>query len=443
MKKRKKWIIVLIVIIPLTLIVTIFSLNNEKKVEVQTIKVERKDKLQSFVTASGEIQAKEFVDIQSEVTGIITEIYVKEGDNVKVGDLLLTIDPTQAKTEVEIAKAQLQVALAEAKSQEMQIKLSQSILDRDKKSLSLEQTHLEQAISKLKKIEKSFTRRKELLEDGLISAEEFENLQTELDLTKEEVKSAEKRVSQMESQVKSSELSIEQMKIQLQAALSRVDSAKANLAQAENLLNKTKIYAPINGVILLLNVDKGERAVPGIQSSPQATLMRIANMSLLEAVVKVDETDVVNLALGNEAKIVVDALPEKTLKGNIIEISNSPINEEKEFKVTIKLEDYPNILKPGFSLSADIITNSKENILVIPLTSLTIREIEVNNEKKEVQGVFIIDKVQRAIFKPVKTGIIGRTEVEVIEGLDEGDEIISGPYKILRTITEGTFTKIK
>jgi HlyD family secretion protein len=232
----------------------------------------------------------------------------------------------------------------------------------------------------------------------------------------------------------------------------------------------------MDGVITSLIVQKGERAVPGIMSNPQATLMTIADLSVIQAELKVDETDVINLALGNPATIKIDALPETTFEGEVTEIGNAPIKtsttstqEAKDFKVKVTLKKPSNKLRPGMSCTGDIITNTKNNVLVIPIQALTIREVEVDKDgkyhepelkkkkvegvaqadtskdkikKKELEGVFVINKEKVARFRPVKTGITGESEIEIVDNLKQGDEVVSGSFQTLRTIKDGTAVKI-
>jgi HlyD family secretion protein len=233
----------------------------------------------------------------------------------------------------------------------------------------------------------------------------------------------------------------------------------------------------LNGVITQLNVEKGERAVPGVLNSPQATLMTIADLSVIQAELKVDETDIVSLALGNPAKIKVDALPDLVLDGEVTEIGNSPITtgtsttqEAKDFKVIVTIKAPAEKLRPGMSCTGDIITDTRTNILAIPIQALTIREVEVDKDgnykepdlnqiaksdtvtqadsakakinKKELEGVFVITKDNRARFRPVKTGITGESEIEIKSNLQEGEVIVSGSFQTLRTLKDGAMIKV-
>jgi len=289
---------------------------------------------------------------------------------------------------------------------------------------------------------------------------------------------AKARLAQMETQIQVSRNNIQQMKNAYSASLSRAKSTAAILTRANDQLKKTTLYSPLNGVITQLLVEKGERAVPGIMSNPQATLMTIADLSVIQAELKVDETDVVNLALGNHAQVKVDALPDSPLEGEVTEIGNSPIKtasstqqqEAKDFKVIVTIKNPSSKLRPGMSCTGDIVTETKNNVLVIPIQALTMREVEVDKNgqyhepdlkkkekassvaqadsskdkpnKKELQGVFILTKEMIARFRQVKTGITGESEIEVLEQLKEGDEIVSGSFQTLRTIKDGAAVKV-
>jgi len=287
---------------------------------------------------------------------------------------------------------------------------------------------------------------------------------------------AKARIEQIEAQVKATRANLEFARVTQAAMRLRVEGARSSLRRAEDILEKTTIRSPLDGVVVKLNVEAGERAVPGILSNPQATLMTIADFSVIEAELKVDETDIVSVEKGNPAKVVVDALPEVPLMGIVTEVGNSPIlgsgssggmsggggggQEGKDFKVVLRIQSPPPSLRPGMSCEADIETAVRKDVLVIPLQALTRREVRVDAEghylpepeekdgpraavadspprlRKELDGVFVCGPDARALFRPVKTGITGETDVEVLEGLVEGEEVVVGPLKALRTIED-------
>ena len=456
-------------------------MTRKEEVPVQTAKVERKEVLKAKVSASGEIRAKEFVDLQSEIAGLITELPVHEGDKVQKGDVLLRIDPIQTEAETQSSRAQHEGAVADARGQGFQIMNAEADLAKQEASLRSARAELDQAENNYSRMQSSFKRKQQLHEEGLISREDYEMAQNDVKSAKAQLEVARAKVAQMETQIQVSKNNIQQMKSSYAAAASRVRSMAANLTRASDQLKKTTLYSPLTGVITQLLVEKGERAVPGIMSNPQATLMTIADLSVIQAELKVDETDVVNLALGNKAQIKVDALPDMVFEGEVTEIGNSPIKtaatgqqqqEAKDFKVIVTLTSPSRKLRPGMSCTGDMITETKQNVLVVPIQTLTIREVPVDKDgryhepdlkkndksgsvaradsspkekkaaKKELQGVFVINKERLARFRTVKTGITGDSEIEVLENLAEGEEVVSGSFQTLRTIKDGALVKI-
>jgi HlyD family secretion protein len=477
-KKKKIWIG--IGSAALLGIIIYFSISATRKDEVlvQTAKAQRKDELKSKVAASGEIRAKEFVDLQAEITGVITEIPVHEGDTVKKGDILLRIDPLQTQADTSSTKSLYEASYAEARAAEFQIMNSQANLAREEAALRSSRAELEQAQNNTVRQETSFKRKQQLHEDGLISREEYEQAQNDARSAKAQLEVASARVAQQETQIQVSKNTIQQMKTSLNAAQSRAKSYSANVLRANDQLEKTIIRAPLSGVITNLAVEKGERAVPGMMFNTQATLMTIADLSVIQAELKVDETDIVNLKLNDKAVVKVDALPDSQFEGEVTEIGNSPIKatttsttqEAKDFKVIVTLKIPSNKLRPGMSCTGDIITNTKQNVLVVPIQALTIREVEVDKDgkyivpdlkkkkedssvakadtsktqpkKKELEGLFVVNSEKIVRFRPVKTGITGESEIEVLENLKEGEEIVSGSFQTLRTIKDGAAVKI-
>jgi HlyD family secretion protein len=477
MGKKKKILIGAGGIVALGLII-FFSIKatSKEEIQVQTAKAQVKDTLKSKVSASGEIRAKEFVDLQSEITGVITELPVKEGDNVKKGQILLKIDPIQTAADTNSTRAQYEASASDARAQEFQILNAEANLGRDEASLRSAKAQLEQAENNFNRSESSFKRKQQLHEDGLLSREEYEMAQNEFRVSRSQLEVAKASVSQMETQIKVAKNNIQQMRTSFEASQSRVKSVAANLTRANDQLKKTTLYSPLDGIITQLQVEVGERAVPGMMFNTQATLMTIADLSVIQAELKVDETDIVNLQLGQIAQVKIDALPDMTFEAVVSEIGNSPIKttttttqEAKDFKVKVDLKVPSNKIRPGMSCTADIITNTKQNVLSIPIQALTIREVEIDKDgkyhepelkkkkdetvamadtgkakakKKELEGVFVVNKDKIARFRPVKTGITGESEIEILENLKEGEEIVSGSFQTLRTIKDGAFVKI-
>jgi HlyD family secretion protein len=475
MSKGKKVGLIIGIIVILAIIIGV-SINSNRKntVLVQTSEVKRKDVLSSKVTASGSIRAKEFVDLQSEIAGIITELPVREGVSVKKGDVLLKIDPIQTAADKDSSRAQYESAIAESRGQEFLIMNAEANLLRDEASLRSSRAELEQAENNFSRAQNSFKRKQALQEDGLISRDEYEIAQNDFKSAKSRLDVAKAQTAQTETQVKVARNTIEQSKASSTARIASARAAMASLTRASDQLRKTTLYSPLDGVITQLKVEKGERAQPGIMSNPEATLMTIANLSVIQAELKVDETDVVNLSLGDITQVKIDAIPDETFEGEVTEIGNSPIQsssttqEAKDFKVIVTLRNPSPKLRPGMSCTGDITTDVKKNVLTIPIQALTVRDVEVDkdgkynpsslkksgtsgdqsdsankkNQKKELEGVFVIDKNNIAHFRDIKTGITGESEIEVLDNLKEGEEIVSGSFQTLRTIKDGAAVKI-
>ncbi|MEZ6037483.1 MAG: HlyD family efflux transporter periplasmic adaptor subunit [Planctomycetota bacterium] len=442
------------------------SMQPKAPTMVTVTKVERIQKLEAKVKATGKIRAQEFVDIQAEVAGVIVELLVEEGAQVKAGDVLLRLDDTQLQAEVASAKAQVAAALADVANADVGVSFAEANLATQKVALASVKVEREQADISRERAEASYRRKEELFQEKLIGSEEFEVAAADMRLAKQRFDLQQARLEQAEAQCKALETQIEAAKTTRQRIDSQVAVVRAGLARAEDMLAKTVIRSPLGGRITACNVEKGERAVPGIQSNPIATLMTIADMSVIEAEIEVSEADIVSVRLGQEAVVEVDAIRDLQIKGVVTEIGQSPIQstdnqEGNEFKVVVRLDDPPATLRPGFIATADIVTDTRENCLVVPLGVVVAREVELDEQgayrappkptagaevmaadqqgsrrdKKELEGVFVIaDGFAR--FRPVKTGIAGGVDFELLDGLVEGEQVISGPHDKLRSLAE-------
>ena len=449
---------------------TAFFLRPKTEVKkVLAAKVEKLEELKAIVNGSGEIRTEDSVDIQAEIAGVIVDLLVREGDKVKKDQVLLKIDPFQTRSDVNSAQAQLSALEAESAGQVFQMASAEANIARDeflKKSAEVERR---QADANLARAREALTREKKLLAENLISADQFEVTETQFKVNEAQVEVAMARIDQLEAQIKATKANLEYVKSSRDAFQRRVEGSKSSLERVEDILRKTTIRSPLNGVVVKLNVEAGERAVPGILSNPQATLMTIADLSVIEAELKVDETDIVNVEQDNLGTVEVDAMPDTKLVGKVIEIGNSPIlsasgsQEGKDFKVVLRIQDPPAALRPGMSCQADITTKVKKDVPVVPIQALTLREVPVDGggkyvpppkdakkdpggraavadsppeKRKEMQGVFMAGPDGVARFRPVKTGIIGEMDSEVLDGLTVGDEVIVGPLKVLRSLEE-------
>ncbi|MBL8738128.1 MAG: HlyD family efflux transporter periplasmic adaptor subunit, partial [Planctomycetes bacterium] len=414
---------------------------------VVTTRVEKLAKLRSVVTASGEIRAKEFVDIQAEVAGVIQELKVREGDSVRVGDELLRLEDLQLKAEEASARAQVGAAEADVTNSEVGVQTAEASLAAEKQALANARLEREQSATSAERAKASFARKQELHQKQLIGSEEFEVSAAEARLAEQRLQWSSARIVQSEAGVTVAETRVAAAKAGLLAARQRLESTRAGLARASDMAGKTVLRAPLSGLITKLNVEKGERAVPGIQSNPIATLMTIADMSVIEAEIRVAEADIVEVAIGAPAEVEVEAMRDVKLVGKVTEIGQSPIQEattssqnqqSKEFKVVVRLIDPPATLRPGFTANARITTAERSDVLVVPFQAQTARELEFDEKgayvpppepkegdkervltaaerqrRKETKGVFV-RRDGRARFLPVTFGVIGETQdVEV------------------------------
>jgi HlyD family secretion protein len=428
--------------------ITVYQ-SGKNVVTVQSAKVQRED-LTSLVSASGEIKPKTYVNIGANAFGKITHLFVKEGDHVRKGELLAQLENVQSTADVNANQASLQAAETDALAAEAALKTSQADLLRA------------QADYDRNKLD--WDRAQNLFKDGLISKSDFDSRKNAWATADAGLVQAQARVSQAKAQEDSAD--------------KHVTQERATLTRFADVLQKATYAAPFDGVITNLPVREGETVVIGIQNSPGSTLMTLADMSVITAEVKVDETDIVNVHLGQSAEVTIDAIPKKTFHGTVSEIGDNAIvrstgvatsqqtsasEEAKDFKVVVTLSDPPKDLRPGLSTTAKITTASKKNVLSIPIQALSVRtraqleqektspgsvhaagpqkEIAAKDKDQEVQGVFVI-RNKKVAFVPVTTGIAGTSDIEAVDGLKEGDEIITGSYKTLRTIRSGSGVKV-
>jgi len=420
-------------------------------VTVQTGKAEPMD-LASIVSASGEIKPKTYVNIGANAFGKITRLYVKEGDRVKKGQLLAQLENVQSSADVNATQAGLEAARTDAIAADAALNTSAADLNR--------------AQSDYERAQLDWTRAQGLYQNALIAKSEFDSQKAAWQTAQAGLEQAKARVAQAKAQKDSADRHITQN--------------AANLTHAADVLQKTTYAAPYDGMITNLPVREGETVVIGIQNSPGSTLMTLADMSVITAEVRVDETDIVNVRLGQPAEVSIDAIPKKIFKAVVSEIGDNAIvrstgvstsqqtsasQEAKDFKVVVTVQETPENLRPGLSATAKITTDTRKNVLTIPIQALTVRtradlkaassekgsvqaaapqkeaSKKTDDDKGEVQGVFVV-REGKAEFIPVETGITGTTDIEVLSGLKPGDEIVTGSYKVLRTMRPGVSVKI-
>jgi HlyD family secretion protein len=444
----KKIAIVVGIIIAVGAIVGFTVTQSQKNVTaVQTGKVVKQD-INSQVTASGEIKPLNYVNVGANAMGRIVKLFVKEGDKVKKGQLLAQLENVQSAADVQQMKATLASSQTDALAQEAALKTA---LARSNSS------HADLARAKL-----DYQRAEGLLKNDLIARQDY-------DAKKAAYEVAEAVAAQDEA-------GVAQSRAQVDSAHGRVSQARAQLIHVTDVLSKTLYTAPYDGIVTNLPVHEGETVVMGIQNAPGSTLMTVSDMAVVTAEVHVDETDIVNVANGQAAEVTIDAMPGQTFKGKVTQIGDNAIvrstglstaqstassQEAKDFKVVITLENPPRTARPGLSATAKITTGSEHDVLTIPIQALTMRNWNDLEEKKkgvrtvsaagppapkkdsqDVQGVFVVTKAKKAEFREVKTGLTGTTDIQVKSGLQEGDEIITGSYKVLRTLRNGAGVKV-
>ena len=411
MSKRTKLLAgVGVIAVVAVLVVVSAGARRDKGVEVRFEEVARRD-LVAAVTASGKIQPKRKVDVSADITGRIVRLAVAEGDYVQKGQFLLLIDPTIY--EANLQRAQAGVAGAEASE-------VQARANRDQANRSLART-------------------KELRQQNpdLVSSEALEQAQTAFDVGD----------------------------ALLVAASRNADQARAAMREARDQLSKTRIVAPMTGRVTRLAVEEGEVAVPGTFSRETGLLLTVADLSVIQVEVQVDETDVVRLALNDSVEVSIDAFPDTMFVGRVSKISDSAIrtaassamggasDQAVDYQVEITLDNPPTAVRPDLSATARIVTDTRSKALAIPIIALTVREhtpVSTENKpadtttsdgkKKEAEGVFVVVD-GAATFRPVTVGIAGDEYFEVVDGLKEGETIVAGPYQSIRDLKDGTKVK--
>jgi len=457
---KTKWKVLIGVLVLLFIaagVVASVTYSRRGVVTVQTGKVLRED-LTAVVTASGEIKPRNYINLGAEFAGQLTKILVKEGDIVRKGTLVAQIDETQSVADVEAQRAALNSAEADASASEAGYKAGDD-------NIAVLQATLNRTKADTERYQEDYKRGQELYKQGLIAKQDFEQRKAAYDGQIAAVAEAESRIVQAKAQ-------LAQLKAQMAGAQKKIAQNQANLNRYDDILKKHNVIAPLDGLVTNLPVRQGETVVPGVQSSAGSTIMTIADMSIVTAEVSVDESDIVNIKLDQRAEITVDAIPNRTFTGHVLEIghtailrstglaasqSNTSSQEAKDFKVVIAMDNPPDEIRPGLSCSAKITTATRKNVLSIPMQSLTVRTkgdldtrpnkpinpdpATVKANKEELTGVFVIAG-NKAKFVKVDQGITGSTDVEVLDGLKEGDQIITGPYQAIRTIKQDAVTKI-
>ncbi len=444
---KKPLLIGLAIVIAAVLVTVMVVRQQSGFTKVYTAKVVRQD-LTSVVSGTGQIKPKTYVNVGATSFGRITHLYVKEGDHVNKGQVLATVENTQPQASVEAQKATIEAAKTDIASFVAAEKTSEANVEHAK--ADLEQKRLD------------WERAQALYKDGIMARQDYEAKKAAYDL---DVADVDQALAQLN-----------QAKANTESARGHLQMQQATLRSNQDALDKTVSSAPFDGIVTNLPVREGETVVVGIQNAEGSTLMTLADLSVVTAEVKVDETDIVNVQIGQSADVTVDAMPGKVFKGHVTLVgdqallrstgiatsqSTSGTEEAKDFKVVITL-DAPTVeLRPGLSCTAKMTTARKPSVLVLPIQALTLHDpatdlqqsgkvqaaspSPVSSESSLVQGVFTAEKDKhgrlRAKFVPVTTGITGATEIEVLSGLNQDQEIVTGPYKTLRDLKNGSLLK--
>jgi HlyD family secretion protein len=430
-------------------LVSVYQVN-KGVLTVQTGRVVKQD-LMSVVTASGEVRPKTYSNVLGEGFGKITDIVVKEGDKVKKGDVLLHLENVQPGADV-------QAQIAAIDGAEAGMRVASANYDSAVATIAQRQADLEKA-------KYDWDRGEKLYDAQVIAKQQYDAYKSTYDGAVAALNAAKAQ--------------LEQARAAREQARFNLNQARAVLTHTQDILRKTTYVAPISGIVSYINVRVGENVVPGIQNASGSFLLTISDMSIATAEVKVDETDITNVKNNQPADVTIDALPGKTFKGHVTEVGELAIlrssgqaattqttantQEARDFKVVVTLDNPPEDLRPGLSCTAKVQTAQQKSVLTIPIQAIAIRtekDIEEAKtgksssnvtlaasktnpatQKTDIQGVFVV-RNKKAQFVPIQTGITGVTDIEITSGLQEGDEIVTGSYKALRTLKPGASIKV-
>ena len=412
-----------------------FYLKREKSLTV-TVEVIRSRDLDAIVSASGKIQPKRLVNISADTPGRVINLAINEGDRITKGQFLLQIDPKSLRTRVDSGTASLEAA--------------QMMLDQTRQAAETARVQLEQA---------------------------RQNLKRQQDLWAKELTTRE-ALDKATNDVKAASSSVQEREHAADAQASRINQERAGLESARYDLSKVRIESPIDGIVTRRNIQEGETAVVGTMNNAGTVLLTLADMSIIQAEIEVDETNIPSVRLGQQAKVTIDAIPDRSFSGHVTEIGNSPIQtasgntgtQATNFKVVVVLDEAIPQARPGFTCTADITTATRKKVLSVPIPAVAVRELiydasgtvvksppsatrkrteatppvvelKEGQTRKEVEGVFIV-RQERNEFVPIKMGVAGDRYFEVLSGLHEGDAVITGPYNSVRGMADGDRVKV-
>jgi len=443
----KKIIFIILGVVVIAGLVTLFVVKQQSGyTKVLTAKLVRQD-LSTVVSGTGQIKPLTYVNLGATAMGRVTHLNVKEGDRVKKGQVVATIENVQQEASVAGQRAAIEAAKTDIASYTAAEKTAEANMEHAK--ADLEQKKLD------------WDRAQSLYKAGIMAKQDYDAKKAAFDTDIASVAQAQAQLNQAKAQTES----------QRGHMLTQEATLRANL----DMLGRTLAVAPFDGLVTNQPVREGETVVEGIQNAQGSTLMTIAYMSVVTAEVKVDETDIVNVKVGQPADVTIDAIPGKVYKGHVTLVGDQAIlrssgvatsqsttgtEEAKDFKVVVTLDNPSEELRPGLSTTAKITTAHKDHVISLPIQALTMHAPESPsnagkveaasttpspNKVPEQQGVFVLEKdahgKMRAKFVPVTTGITGATDIEVLSGLNEGTEVVTGPYKTLRGLKDGSLIK--
>ena len=438
MSRKNVLIAIVVILIGGAVVAANVYYKKDKGLSVTTDVIKTRD-LEAIVSASGKIQPKRLVNIAAETPGRVVNLAVQEGDRIHKGQFLLQIDPKSLSTRVDSGTASLQANVL--------------TLDQMRQSIETARVQIDQA-------QQNLARQRNLWAQQLTTREA-------LDKAENDLKTAQSALSEREKQMKPQE--------------SRIAQERATLESARYDLSKVRIESPIDGIVTRRNIQEGETAVIGTMNNAGTVLLQLADMAVIQAEVEVDETNIPNVQLGQKAKITIDALPDRTFKGHVSEIGNSPIQataaaagtQATNFKVVVILDEVVPEVRPGFTCTADITTATRKDVVSVPIPAVAVRELiydasgqvvrepktdkkrratdaattasstdlKPGQTRKEVEGVFAL-RDNRAEFLQIKMGVAGDKYFEVLTGLKAGDQVITGPYNSVRGMADGDLVKI-
>jgi len=438
MPRQNVLIAIGVVLIGAAVVAANLYFKKDKGLTVTTDAIKTRD-LEAIVSASGKIQPKRLVNISADTPGRVVNLAVNEGDRIRKGQFLLQIDPKSLSTRVDSGSASLQANI--------------QTLDQMRQSIETTRAQLVQA-------QQNLARQQDLWKQQLTTREALEKAENDVKVSQSAVQEREKTIKPQES---------------------RIAQERATLESARYDLSKVRIESPIDGIVTRRNIQEGETAVIGTMNNAGTVLLTLAEMSIIQAEVEVDETNIPNVQLGQKGKITIDAIPDKSFKGHVSEIGNSPIQaaagatgtQATNFKVVVILDEVVPDVRPGFTATADITTATRKDVVSVPIPAVAVRELvyDANGQvvkepktdrrrraadplptaaaaelkpgqtRKETEGVFVV-RDGRAEFVPIKMGIAGDKFFEVLSGLKAGDQVITGPYNSVRGMADGDLVKV-